>query len=885
MSKPKYNAQIYNMQLRSLGEKRIEIIVYSRMYVPGYDMNKMISYLINEQISVDDLLSEWEEKQNDVNKYMEIGEVSNQVIKDWIQEIIKVDTELKNKTKGGLRLQDIKGSLDDIRTTEYKDLKTIDFVNILIRNYNGDVQAMMKSAKKGELNTKMEEEEPNYSDDDNDIVIEKENKVPIKQDKSVDRIALKFGKFTIELPNDPSEVNVTDEELEGKLEENHIQIQGTVFIFYEDSEDNENQEKQIQADISKLFSNYKDLEKWMKDKEVTEEPLKYLIKLIINDMKDLGMFQLAVQTRYERREKEKIRKEKEAAEREKKKAEKEKKEAEAAQKKAEGKKGLKLKEMRSMQSEIQDEVGNSTKKKGRRIIKESSTSTGITTEKKEPVQQSSTIPIGAFPGEQSNNVSGINTVNEDLGDVQNEKESFKPAEYGLPEQIEIGGIKIKIDGKELDMRDASELSKFSSGTIANTILGDKLKEVEQVLERYNEYFKEKYKYEVNDYQLLLLLLRDQGKIKRYEEIYNDIYERQKRIEEENERKQREIREREERRRLEEFEKQRQAEEQRKRAEEQIRLKREEEEKRHKEEEEKRKKEEEEKKKQEDLLRTKLESTQKGQNEKGVEMKQKEDEQNKFDIRPQGNPFSAQNMNNVVRSNATGNYKFGYFNPNGQPITQIIQPNIPSNPPTQGMNTNQFGTDLGKPEKINELKPEERDLKMREDAQDFRREYKREHKYMNVTDEPYERFHIITTGEIIGAKHAVLSGIRHRKRKEQLMFKRSEPFNEFDKRMREIYGELYDIPVTRENMTPILLGMINRLLGISINKEYLDKILESVKLNDEIIKGIKIRYDIHIQLDEKEYKVLFLIGMKYDHETLKSNLENIIRQIQGNAVTE
>lgn len=497
MSKPEYNAQIYNMQLRLLTGKHIEIIVYSKIYVPGYDMNEMISYLINEQISVDDLLSEWRDRQDDVKEYLEVGELSNQVIKDWIQEINKVDTELKTRTKGGLRLQDIKGSLDDIRTTKYKDLKTIDFINILIRNYNGDVLAMMKSADKGELNTKMEEEKPGYADD---IVIEKENKVPIKQDKSIDRTALKFGKFTVELPNDPSEVNVTDEEVQNKLDEERVQIQGKVFIFYEDNEDNASQENQIHADISNLFSNYKELEKWMKDRRITEEPLKYLIKLIINDMKELGAFQLAVQSRYERREKEK--------------AERKKKEAES--KKNQSGKGVGLKEMRSMKSEVKKEVSEaSTKKKSRRIVKESSTDTGITTEKKEPVQQSSTIYMGTFPDEQENKTKSVNNEKEDLTRVEKEKEEFDSSKYGLDKGIKIGDIELEFKKEQPKIDNIEELKNYDNVALINKYLGDKLDYTNDQLTRYAKYLGWKY----STYLLLLLMIRDQKQIEIFKKIY------------------------------------------------------------------------------------------------------------------------------------------------------------------------------------------------------------------------------------------------------------------------------------------------------------------------------------------------------------------------------
>ena len=514
MSKPEYNAQIYNMQLRLLEGKNIEIIVYSRVYLPGYDMNEMISYLINEQISVDDLLSEWNDRQNEVNEYLEVGELSNQIINDWIQEIIKINNDLRTKTRGGLRLQDIKGSLDDIRTKEYKDLKIMDFVNVLIRNYDGDVLAMMKSAEKGHLNTKMEEEEF----DDNDIVIEKENKVPLKQDKAVDQIALRFGRFTIELPSDPSEVNVTTKELENKLEENRIQIQGNTFIFYGDDGDDEVQEKQIYADISGLFKEYKKLEEWMKNKGVTEEPLTYLIKIIINNLGNLGAFQAVVQGRYMKREAKIAKK---AAEREKKKAEKAKKEAKAAKKK----KGFGLKEMRGkLQGEIQEEVNKGAKKKSRRAVKGTGTDNGITTEKKEPVQQSSTIPIGAFPGEQSNNANGASVVDKDLQGVQNERENFDPAKYGLPETVPLDKeetIIIRLDGTPLDNRMDGELLYYqllgkefkiddiqeANGNILNT-------EIANIIKKYKEIMK----LEISSFGVILLMLVQQGLLDRYKEM-------------------------------------------------------------------------------------------------------------------------------------------------------------------------------------------------------------------------------------------------------------------------------------------------------------------------------------------------------------------------------
>lgn len=904
MSKPEYDLVKYQNTVSNL--HLLEIFVFSRAYDPNYTENDMLNYIVEKQIPIEKVLKKWEKKKGKKEEYPYVDIVPYSTISDWINDLILINTETLQRTGKSLRLQDIKGSMDEIRQKYYQNYSIIDLIRVLITKYNGDVKTMIEDAKEKKM---MELEDDNYADadddtkdntvaDDNDIATKKENKVPLKQNKVLDQVSLKFETLTIELPNDPNDVNVTNEDLSKELEKNDIYIEGDTFIFY----DNEDQERQISVDLSNLFYNYKKFKKWIinkgiTDKEITEEPLKYLMKIMISNLQELNTFKLVVQLRYERLEKERIEKEKKEAERKK-------REAEIQAKKKQGDRGVGLKGMRSMKSEIQKEVDEaSTKKKVRRTV---STSNSITTEKKEPVQQSSTIPISSFPGEQSNNVSGANTINEDLKDVKNEKESFNPTKYELPEQIEIRNIVIKIDGKELNIKDITGLKEVSDVNIANIILGDKANKIREILEKYNKYLKNEYNYDINEFLLLLLMLREQNKLGEYKEIYNKIYEEQERIKKENERKQRELREQEEKkqleeqRRLEELKKETERqEEERKQIEEQNRLRKEEEERKfqeerlRKEEEERKQKEEEERRRieeerkrreEEDLKKTKLESTQKGQNERDVEMKQKEEEQNKFNVQPQGNPFSNQNMVNVLESNVASNYKFGYSNTvmNEQPVTQIIEPNIPSNqsnipsnPPIQGMNTNQFGNDLDKPVKINKTK--EIDLNMIE--QDSRKEYMKKHKHMNVSNKYYNKED--EKSEEIEVRKRVLYEMRQRKRKELMGLKRDDHY----KRMKEIYGNLYDNTVTRDNMISYLLEVINILLGISISKEDLGKILNYITLTDEIKKNIIIIYNMPSQLNENEYKILFLINMKDNPETLKFNLENIIRQIQGNAVTE
>jgi len=487
MSKPKFDVRTYINTIKHI-KTTIGRIVYSRAYNSEYDFNAMLDYLISKQIKTEDLLEDWKKEKSDKIKYTEIGEVSNSIIEDWMQKIIEANDVLLQVTGQPLKLENVKGSLDDVRKTKYKDYDTIQLLNILVINYKGDVTEMIKDAKNSELNTKMEEEESGY---DENVIVEKEEKVLEKQEINSGQIELKANGYKtgikIDLPDNTEEVNININE---ELEKKGITLKQNGIINIE-SEDKEYKEINIREMFSKSLTN---LEEWMKKRGIINvEPMIYLLRLLIwNDQ--INDFILLISSIKIKQENTRLKREQRSRE----------KKAQIDKKKS--------RKRNILTKEIEKET-NIIPKKSEPV-----------TEKIEnvPIQTTSSIPIKDLSGEESNKSESINTVNEDLKEIEKEKNEFDPKKYDLEESIRMGDIEIRFDGKKPSKDDLDEFEGLKQPEVIERYLGEeKTNFIVNQLNKYKKYLGSGYE-GYSEYGVLLVMIREQGQLKTFRLFYNNL---------------------------------------------------------------------------------------------------------------------------------------------------------------------------------------------------------------------------------------------------------------------------------------------------------------------------------------------------------------------------
>lgn len=767
------------------------------------------------------------------------------------------------------------------------------------------------------------------------IRILEKKKVPIQYETSVmvdaEQIELEPGiHFKIDKPT--GIIDVDEEDFKSKLDELEIISVMDNIIKLKVIDSDTAEEKTVDVDMSKLFKGYVEFVKYANELGIRNNIGNYLVKLLyFMGSSALSLFVSIINSEYKnyivKGKEDAIKKEKENLEV---------KEKVLNQREKEIAQQTKGKSMSSTTNTKPSKVGADINKTLREILgTQASTRTRTVRNygKKEvaskeeeepkteplkesvPVQPSSTIPINELPGEQTNKTKDNNTKDNDLKATEKEKDEFQPGKYGLDKSIKIGDIELEFKKEQPNINNIEELKNYNNVALINKYLGDELDHINNQLEKYAKYLG----WNRSTYLLLLSMIQDQKQIEIFKKLYDllkreeELYQADKDLQIKNQR----LNEEYEKHRKEADKRDKEFKEAYDKLTSEIKEDKDkiEEEKKRNEEERKRN---EEKKKQNEEESIRLEKEKKATEEKKVEIREKEKELNKQDeslskirkevfgqndrnkedweqIRKQREQLSMLSNQVQAQAQAQANMLNEQSQQFAQQFTQQpVNQTIVEEQPVQSVpGPEEIITELLKGyENENQIMMIENpgtEIRVVPDDK-INKDYQRENGVYkhNLRDDFYtyesggEHEKEIKFSMYLRSRR--LKEKREERRKRIMAIKRdsevSEKITQIKERreelLKQLYGELYGLPVNDNNKFDIAFGVVRVLLG-NITVEEFGMILSNFKPSDSWIYSIKIYYGIK-EFRKNEFEILYIIHRMYQPKELKEELEKVKEKI-------
>lgn len=798
----------------------------------------------------------------------------------------------------------------DIRQFKFNDEKAIQKE---LEDIRQGVELIAENYEENDIKEMKTEEIMEMIHNRSSIRILKKKKVPTQYETSVmvdaEQIELEPRiHFKIDKPT--GIIDVDEEDLKSELDKLGIVSVMDNIIRLKVIDLDTAEEKTEDVDMSQLFKGYSEFVKYVNELHITDSVGNYLVKLLYHmGPSVIGQFVSIINNEYKnyivKGKEDALKKEQEKLEVKKKKLDQREKELNQQSKgKSTGSTtNMKTSKINADITKTLEEVrGKSTHTRTvpsygkKKTVSKKEEEEPKTEPLKEsvPVQSSSTIPMNAFPGEQSNTTKGINVVDNDLNATEKEKDEFKPREYGLDENIKILGIELKFKKQISDLNDKknieaimNEFKDYDKELIGQELEREEKGKAEHIndqIKRYGEYLK----FEKKDQPLILLfmMIKDQ----KLSEIFKMAYETLKGKEElkrEREKSKEELQKmfKEQQEKIEsdtaavnkmydemmervKKEQNKQQEENKKQQEENEKRTKELDEREDKVREGERKNEEE---------KIVLEKDKKSNQEKSIELEKTEKDLNKVkdEILEQ-----KKQQDQIKEQLERSKQQIPVSQPIGQPVIQPIpnvQPYVSTGQPTQTQPTRRYEemrldvhfkpkepNEIWKIEKIG-VKPEEKEIKMRE------KNYEN-HVRLYVTmpspdSEDYKKYNI--------EQHKfTMSIIRNKKRNKILKEKRfgKEYEARRENELRMLYGELYGMTVNEHNAIQVAMSILSRL-QMNIPEDMLIYIINNKILYYNEFTLAK-RFKVSENLEPWKYNILYIIRMMNRPELLRDQLINI-----------
>lgn len=502
-SKP--NKNLFKKEKALLGQNHLEKLLLFVNFNEGYDLNKMLSYIVEHTIPVEDLLDDWNEttKNNSYYPIKSFHIIGVEYSYESLLPYMRILDAIKD-----LNVFDLNDSLGILKELGYDTNNLFSIIKTLKDVYYGNFEAMLQKAEEGDL--KMEEEEMPYElikkkpgKKESEVRLENEEENPIVRISELREFleknpVINFNNTIITLTEE--RYVKQDNFLKTLEEEEGIKLAKDEIIL------NDNDKIPISKEVLKMIEEY---EGYLK---VEEPPIIYLM-IIITEQGQLRNFISSMKNMIEGNKLIQKKKQIEIKQEElRKKEEDTKKKEEEIREKEE----ILKKQKQDAERKLTEE-----KKKEEEKTKDISE---LTSEKKGPEQSSISIPN--IPGEQENKVNEVNP-NGDIDKVENDKEKER---FEIPEILVIdkeGTIKVRLDRKPLDLRllyTPQFVLNHSPDDIKNA---NKDIIAEGVAKTIYEY-KRIMNINIASFWVILLLLGQQGLLNQYKEILKKKIEEKKR---------------------------------------------------------------------------------------------------------------------------------------------------------------------------------------------------------------------------------------------------------------------------------------------------------------------------------------------------------------------